>query len=63
MDEDNINEEGMSVDVARRRLLKIGIYAAPAIMFLGKVRIARASTCQDQNSQGNDDCQGNQDQQ
>lgn len=63
MDKHNVNEEGMNVDEVRRKLLKIGIYAAPAVMFLGKVRIARASTCDGQNSQGNDDCQGNQDQQ
>ena len=71
MAESNINEEGVSVDVARRRLLKIGLYAAPTIILLGKVPRARASgyggknqdCSEDQNTQGNDDCQGDENQQ
>ena len=38
-----IKDEDTSVDSVRRRLLKIGIYSVPAIMFLGKVKVARAS--------------------
>ena len=35
--------EDPSVDSVRRRLLKIGIYAVPAIMLLGRVNEAKAS--------------------
>ncbi len=36
-------EASSSVDNARRKLLKIGVYAAPAVLMLGKVAGARAS--------------------
>ncbi len=39
----NEDIEDPSIDSVRRKLLKIGIYAVPAIMFLGRVNEARAS--------------------
>ena len=44
MDKPNIKEKTSSVDEARRKLLKIGLYSAPALLFLGKVSGAKAST-------------------
>ncbi|GBD38728.1 hypothetical protein HRbin37_00984 [bacterium HR37] len=32
-----------SVNSARRKLLKLGVYSAPAILFLGRVTTAKAS--------------------
>ena len=46
MDEHHIideDTEDTSIDSVRRRLLKIGIYSVPAIIFLGKVKEAHAS--------------------
>jgi hypothetical protein len=43
MDEHHIKDEDTSIDRVRRRLLKIGIYSVPAIMFLGRVNQAKAS--------------------
>ncbi len=69
MVKNTISDEGISVDEVRRKLLKIGMYAVPTIILLGKVPRARASTfgsqdcSEDQNTQGNDDCQGDENQQ
>ncbi|MBI2485838.1 MAG: hypothetical protein HYW01_02560 [Deltaproteobacteria bacterium] len=41
-----IKQTTSSVDEARRKLLKIGIYSAPAVLFLGKVSGAKASNGQ-----------------
>ena len=40
---DRKDDETAGVDSVRRRLLKIGIYSVPAIMFLGRVKVARAT--------------------
>ncbi|HSE83710.1 MAG TPA: hypothetical protein VLB01_04095 [Thermodesulfobacteriota bacterium] len=44
MDKQRIKQKTSSVDKARRKLLKIGVYSAPAVLFLGKVSGARASS-------------------
>ncbi len=40
---DDRKEKFSTVNEARRKLLKIGIYSAPAVLFLGKVSGAKAS--------------------
>ena len=44
MDKAKIKQNTTSVDEARRKLLKIGVYSAPALLFLGKVSGAKASS-------------------
>lgn len=43
MDKQKIKQTSSSVDNARRKLLQLGIYSVPAILFLGKITGARAS--------------------
>lgn len=43
MNEHHTKDEDTDIDSVRRRLLKIGIYSVPAIMFLGRVNAAKAS--------------------
>jgi len=43
---DNSKGNLSTVNEARRKLLKIGIYSAPAVLFLGKVSGAKASNVQ-----------------
>jgi hypothetical protein len=38
-----MEDKDASVDSVRRKLLKIGIYAVPAIMFLGRAKVAKAT--------------------
>ena len=46
MDKPEKKQTVSSVNKARRKLLKIGIYSAPAVLFLGKVSGAKASNGQ-----------------
>ena len=46
MDKPGIKQRTSSVNEARRKLLKIGVYSAPAVLFLGKVSGAKASNGQ-----------------
>ncbi len=41
-----IKQTTSNVNEARRKLLKIGIYSAPAVLFLGKISGAKASNGQ-----------------
>jgi hypothetical protein len=43
MDKHDVENTDTTVDEVRRKLLKIGIYSVPAIMFIGTASIARAS--------------------
>jgi hypothetical protein len=43
MDKQKIKRTSSNVDNARRKLLQLGIYSVPAILFLGKITGAKAS--------------------
>lgn len=43
MNKRDIKQTLSSVDETKRKLLKLGVYSAPALLFLGKVSGARAS--------------------